>query len=392
MGVLLGSVTAAAAGPSGSTTVNGRVIWETVASPYGPGLRTVRHPVPAGINFEAVQGRRGTLVFQRTAPSNGTHRRSQPFQWIRWTLSAAKPLAINGHVYWVPRRDRRMTVLVLPLATGIVWAVETPGWPGASPFQQRDGRFAVRPSLLRGSVPVYYTPYSRHGGSLADRARLIADVPHRWMGRDGPVVASAWSAWLPRGHVRPAHVRGMTIHTLVFGPAPASPIRQDRVSHAAPPAWPTLGARRVGSLGPRSTPLAATVAALVRTKGGFVLTLAIMDPNHGLNAGLDGAAYYWSESQDQWTPLVQVYGVQTLPNLFAVGTTALYWQLALPVAHGPSGSVHVVQVRFTPGTDTIGPVWVGNLAVGPTWVDGDSWIVGTPSDGRRPTWIVYTPG
>jgi hypothetical protein len=374
--VLAASASAASLG----TVVDGRVVWQDTHRAYRPGLETLSTVTPPGAVEWSTPTEAGWV---RILYGPGTGSIPADGRWAREIrLSTRRPFTVNGQTYRVPARYAGQSILLLPIDGGIVWAVEDSRRLQAPPFIDTGSRIELNPAAVRGETPVFFTPYTGRGGSLATGARIIAEVPHRWAALNGPVAASAWTGWLPGRVVRWPTVVSVVAHT-VMG-------HRDLIERTRLADWPTLFLTRVDSLQPKLQPCVASVAALVRTAGGFVLSVRLADPNDGFNAGMTEADYYWSERGGTWTPLTQLYQVQTLVSFVDAGSRAVYWQEVLPAL--PDGSLHLVQMRFDPVRGDIRPVWLGQFIDGPTFVDGATWVAGIPTD--RPgtlRWIAYTP-
>jgi hypothetical protein len=110
--------------------------------------------------------------------------------------------------------------------------------------------------------------------------------------------------------------------------------------------------------------------------------------NHGGNAGVWEADYYWSEADNQWVPPTQIYIVQTIVGVSDVGSGSVYWEEALPASSG--NDLYVAQMRYDSKTNTMQSLWLVNWVYGPSFADGDSWVVQMP-DQTQKGWTVYTP-
>lgn len=165
------------------------------------------------------------------------------------------------------------------------------------------------------------------------------------------------------------------------------------------PGWQTLQTRSMSEKSYYSSPhYAAFVQNLTRTYGGFVLDVRLLDATQsGRNSGLLDATYYWSEQTKKWTPLSQIYGVQTLNGFVQTGSNGVYWKQPSPVGDGSGSQLDVTEMYFDPSTLTTRSVWLGNWFDGPGIVDGDSWVTALPNSMMShpvltpEKWTVYTP-
>ena len=366
-------------------------------SPYPFGVTTVTStPSAPSVYEEALRPQQGTAELL-VSPTPGSVNADQTTnlnafgpRWAQTIKFMTGSLSINGQTYTVPRAYNKQKLLVLPINNGIVWCTAVAGSPGG-----------VRPTskLLDGATDIYYTPYRRHGGSLMTGAVKIAAVPHRWMGIDGPTIASAWTGWLPTSDVVMPKVSSDTVmhETFKLGgsldvPTGVAPV------HRAVPSWPTVFMRNLSKAAYYKSPhYLANVQSLTRTNGGFVLTVWFADATmSGRNAGMSGANYYWSEKTRKWTPIDQTYTVQTLPGWTDVGSDGVYEMQPLPVGNGSGNELDVAEMHFDPSTLTLSSIWLGDWIDGPSFVDGNSWVTvlsrDMPMTGAQPkTWTVYTP-
>ena len=99
------------------------------------------------------------------------------------------------------------------------------------------------------------------------------------------------------------------------------------------PVWPDYFDATVGQIAPHQTPMAAWPGSITRTQGGFVLSVSLRSAPSGANAGMTGANYYYSMRTGKWTPLNQMYMVQTLTGTLDVGSQAVVRRTA-PAAAG----------------------------------------------------------
>ncbi|WP_029422310.1 hypothetical protein [Alicyclobacillus macrosporangiidus] len=298
-------------------------------------------------------------------------------------------LRINGQSYTVPDAYRDRQLLVLPLDRGIVWSPTDPQSRSVPHFTMADNRMAPNPAALQGATDIFYTPYRETGGSLADGAVRIASLPHAWKGAPWPVVASAWTGWLPADRVRQPRreeIAGYRISPKENGPQYGALQSAQKVTQFA--GFPTSFRTSVPGLAKGEQPCVAEVGSLTRTWGGFVLAVTLNDPNHGGNAGVCEADYYWSEADNQWVPLTQIYIVQTIAGFSDAGSGSVYWEEALPASSG--NDLYVAQMRYDPKTNTMQSLWLGNWVYGASFVDGDSWVVQMP-DQMQKGWTVYSP-
>jgi len=377
------------------TTYDGQAIWFSGGRSYLPGLHALG-AVSTPWTYEALtlpQYGAGHLVF---ADRVGPPPTDWPYTWTRAIAQGAlEQVTVEGEHYTVPETLRGMDISVLPLAKGMVWLALPPKGPenAAGPTL---GMKSLNAAALAGATALYYTPYAPHGGSLLDHRTQIAVLPHRWLGFDGPVAASAWSAWLPQGRVRPAASVAAAAHELFYSASDRP--TADRVVTDDLPGYPSLFLRAVPGLGPGQHALVAWVQTMARTAGGFVLEVQFFDTNYGLGAsGLFLAAYYWSESANNWTPLTQVFGAQDIMSFIDVGSSAVYWQQALPAGSGDDQQLDLAQMRFDPLSLAISPVWAGDYIYGVSYADGRTWVHDMLHEGPDPNapavsvWTQNTP-
>jgi hypothetical protein len=301
-------------------------------------------------------------------------------------LKAKEPFTVNGRRYLVPAQYRGFPILVLPLAHGIVWAAQDPK-PLGQPILTGTGSPPSAPPL-EGYTPVFYTRYGK-GGSLAIGAKTIARVPWSWPGLGGPVAASAWASWLPKGSVVSPSSATVHAHLLTYSQSMPQKITSNVIEKV--PWYPTILLRRVGLDHSGKRPCVAYVSQLDRTEGGFVLEVRLIDPNYGMASGMVEAAYYWSEARGTWTPLTQLYAAQDLMSFVDVGRDAVYWQQPLPQPTTGQDVFGLVQARFDPATLAISPVFAGDYIYGSSFVDGETWVHEAPSGRNSVTWTAYTP-
>ena len=359
------------------------------ASAYSPGLSTVKAPQIPSAFEQSVRPQAGvaSILVSRGIGNLGAGKLSGT-AWTQEIQYNNYAFAINGQTYVVPAKYDKQQILVLPLDHGIVWA----------PVSEPPSDMNHVAQALQGATDIYYSPYQTNGGSLANGERRIAQVPHRWMGLDGPVVASAWSGWLPNNQVTMAHVQSATAYHLQFDQK--SQLKSVAPVKGAVPGWPTLFMRDLSKLSYYQKPhYAAFVRSLTRTQGGFTLSVSFMDATQsGRNAGMNSATYYWSEQTGKWTPLVQSFTVQTLGGWAQTGSNGVYWIQPSPIGNGSGNELDVTEMHFDPTSLTIQSVWLGNWFYGPSVVDGDSWEVVLPNDmptsvsGQAKKWTVFTPG
>lgn len=297
-------------------------------------------------------------------------------------------ITVHGIHYAIPAQYRGQFLLVLPLRTGIVWIPVNRANGGQPRFGDAQV-FAFRHPL---TYPIYVTPYRTTGGSLLDGAHLIATLPQKWLGAAQARGATAWTGWLPQGAVARAHLGALTSEAMTFHDSKGG---YESVATVRPlggriPVWPGYFAGTVGHIGPHQTPLVAWPWSITRTQGGFVLNVSLRWAPSGANAGMTGANYYYSMRTGKWTPLNQVYMVQTLTGTQDVGSQAVFWQQPL----GTRGNQTAIpQLWFDPETDSIQSVWIGNWVNGPSYIDGGTLLFQSKSSGRKPssTWMTYSP-
>jgi hypothetical protein len=292
---------------------------------------------------------------------------------------------INGQTYTIPKADQTPKVLILPIDYGIVWAPISKSSLAAGTIKQS----------LQGYTDIYYTPYAAGGGSLLKDRRLIARLPHRWMGLDAAVVDTAWTGWLPSSDIAFPTVKAVTTYHTQYAKngalLSATPVK------GAVPGWPTLFIHRITKSAYYDKPhYYAGINRLTRTHDGFVLNIALRDAtNSGRNAGLTSAAYYWSARTMKWTPLSQNYTVQTLSAGTLTGSDAVYWIQPLSIGDGSGSELDTTEMYFNPASLTIRSVWLGDWFYGPSFVDGKSWVAmiseNNQSNRSLNGWTVYTP-
>ncbi len=296
-------------------------------------------------------------------------------------------ITVHGIHYGIPARYRDEFLLVLPLRTGIVW-IPVDRRDGGQPLPGNAQAFAFRHPL---TFPIYVTPYRTAGGSLLEKARVIAILPQKWLGAAQARAATAWTGWLPQGGVARAHLGPLTSEAMTFHVG----IGYLHVATVQPlggriPVWPDYFGATVGQIARHQTPLAAWPGSITKTQGGFVLSVSLRWAPSGANAGMTGANYYYSMRTGKWTPLNQIYMVQTLTGTLDVGSRAVFWQQPL----GTSGNqLAVPQLWFDPKTDSIHSVWIGNWVNGPSYIDGGTLLFQSMSSGTKPssTWMTYSP-
>ena|GEM_PF-2311489 len=354
------------------------------SSPYNSGLSTV--PVPSAPSaFEQSIRPTDTKTVAEILVSKGYGDVTSPSSWTQQIQFTGTELQINGQTYTVPPQYAHEQLFVLPVDGGIVWAPI-----GKIP----DDRMQPRKDL-QGESPIFYTPYAATGGLLSTHMTTIATVPHNWLGPDGPVIASAWTGWLPQSQVAMPKVVSESANDLNFD-------KSDNISSVqtvtALPDWPTFFLQNLAKASYyKNAHYAAYIQSLTRTKGGFVMNLGFMDATKsGRNAGMTGAAYYWSEQTGKWTPLNQTYTVQTIPAWTDTGSDGVYWIQNSPIS-GPGNPLAVAEMYFNPATLKTTPIWMGDWFYGESVVDGNSWAVVLSSDEPSTAgeqvkqWTVYTP-
>ncbi len=353
------------------------------SSPYKVGLISVKAPKVPMTFEQTVYPETGVAEID---VSRGTGMVDLANHWLRPIRFDADSFQINGQTYTVPKAYRKQKIMLLPIDKGIVWA----------PVNQRS-YVMDQPQALVGNTDIFYTPYQRHGGSLAKGMRRIAKLPHRWMGIDGPVIASAWTGWLPKNQVRMANVKSDTVYHLQF----KNGGQEGQLKSVTPvtgvvQGWPTFFKQDLSKKTYYQKPhYAAYVGEMTRTLGGFVLGVGLIDETHtGRNAGIGYVNYYWSEKTGKWTPLNQSYTVQTLGGKTDIGSDGVYWEQPLPVGI-QSNDLDVAEMRFDPATLSIESIWLGNWVID-SFADGSSWVTvlynDMPAANENPKkWTVYTP-
>lgn len=376
------------------TTFDGHAIWFTGDRSYQSGLKRLR-VVTSPWSYESVAlnqyGPDSLWYAARSGrlPKSGTWSASLRFGELH-------SFTVNGQRYQVPKAYAGMDIAVLPLQHGIVWLGTPPSGP-ANMVGPVLGTKNLNQAAFAGATQIYYTPYLPKGGSLLQGREAIASLPHRWTGLDGPVAASAWTGWLPKGSVRAPLSVSEKAHELAY--SRAERLTGNRAVGTSLPGYPSLFLQQVGTLQAGKQPVIAWVQGLARTAGGFVLGVQFWDVNYGLDAsGLGAADYYWSEAAGTWTPLTQIFMDQDIESFIDVGSRAVYWQQALAVPPGDGSRLDLVQLRFNPAADTIAPIWAGDYIYGQTFVDGASWIHdmlhlnhGNPNAPAVSVWTANTP-
>lgn len=343
---------------------------------YPPGIRKIRNPVvPAGPYHSSVPdtGPGYSILAPENAPI-ATGKTS--------SILVDKPkFVIRGVVYEIPAQFRRDFVLVLPLNKGIAWAV----------VQRNRGRVArlpdirSQPNAFKGTTAVYYTPYSTRGGSLFASVWNIGSVPHEWSGYDSPVLASAWSGWIGPDFLAPAKVVDMSVQDMTMGGATGTKVLSSRALRHDVPGWGNW----LDATVPTKTmkPYWSEVDSLTRIQTGFLLRVTLMDgAGDGENAGLNNAFYAWSENTGKWTPITQVYGVQTITGWLNAGARDVYWEQALPAGNN---HLYVAYMRYDPLSNTISTVPIRQWYLWDSFVDGTSWLFQKAYNAHQ--WVVYTP-
>jgi len=275
----------------------------------------------------------------------------------------AAEITVHGIHYRVPLADRKGNLMVLLLQNGIVWTA-TPDI-ALDPMQSNAFAF-VHPQFYR----IYDTPYRETDGSLLTGARILASIPQRWLGAQEPRLASAWTGWLAQRDVEFARVQDLSSQDVSFNQAAGDPVRpvKVRTERGQVPYFPDFLSAQTGTRRPRQTPLFAMPQALRAMQGGFMLTVATRwDLAGGSQSGMTEANYYYSTRTGKWTPLNQMYVVQTVTGFVTADARAAFWQQLLP-AEG--ANLTVGQMWFDPQTLTLIPVWLGNLIMGPDYLSG----------------------
>lgn len=370
---------------SSTSSFNESIDWDdALTMPYPKGVTVMpRSPMPMAYE-RSIWPTSGIAQLQVSSTSLRTIAPYQGQTWTRTITFKGPTIRINGTQYTVPVQYQGSKLFVLPVDNGIVW----------SPSHGLTRNLLHVAKDMHGSTPLYFTPYRSDGGSLSNGAVLIANIPHRWKGYDGPVVASAWAGWLPKGSVARAIVKGPIIVR-----QPKLKAGSDQIQGWTPHTrafdakWPMLFSRNVPENRGGKADYFADVGSLTRTADGFILMVnfadAITTNSHARNSGMtgQGAYYYWSDKTHKWTPLTQLYMVQTLTSRFDTGSEAAYWE--------ENAGMDIAQIRFDPATNTIKSVWLGNWFYGPSLVNGKSWLVTVgpiPSGPEHPgVWTVYTP-
>ena len=297
-------------------------------------------------------------------------------------------VTVRGIRYAIPAQYHSQFLLVLPLETGIVW-IPVDHLDGGQPQPGNAQVFAFHHPL---TYPIYVTPYRTTSGSLLDGVHIIATLPQKWLGDAQARAATAWTGWLSQGSIARAHLGPFTSEAMLFHVSRSGyeSVATVRSLGNGIPGWPDYFDATVERMAPHQTPLAAWPGSITRTQGGFVLNVSLRWAPSGANAGITGANYYYSMRTGKWTPLNQMYMVQTLTGTMDVGSQAVFWQQPL----GTRGDLLAVpQLWFDPGTDSIQSVWLGNWVNGPSYVDGGTLLFQSMSGGWPPasTWMTYSP-
>ena len=182
--VLAGTLTAGCGGLAAAAripSINLSRIWATPNGALGKsGLTTIKTP-PVPLAYEVsvfVPGSRGSVLNVASGAARAIGATGAP-DGTRQVDIRDGLFRVNGATYTLPKPLAHGPVLVLPLAGGIVWTGGV--GPAMLPVKQ----------ALRGSTPIYYTPYRLHGGSLSAGARRIAVVPRGFAIADGPLWSQA---------------------------------------------------------------------------------------------------------------------------------------------------------------------------------------------------------
>lgn len=357
------------------------------SSSYATGLSSVKTPKAPSAFEQSVSPQNGVASLY-VSRGNGLVEQSDSLKkdWTQEIQFNDYSFEINGQVYSVPAEFRTQPLLLLPIDKGIVWA----------PIQEQPSDLSQLQQALQGATDIYYTPFNPKGGSLANGEQVIAQLPHSWMGLDGPVIASAWTGWLPKDEVAMAHVTSDTVYHLVD--TNNNQLKSEVPVQGNVPGWPTLLMRDLVKPAYYQKPhYAAYIRSLTRTYGGFVLTVNFYDTQIGSNAGMSAATYYWSEQTGKWTPLAQNYYDQTLVGGTDIGSNGVYWMQPCSVGDGSGSTLDVSEMHFDPASLTLQSVWLGDWFYGDSFVDGNSWVVVLPNDmpnsvsEQSKKWTVYTP-
>lgn len=359
-----------------------RTMWTTAVHKYPKTLSTMIHPV-APIAYESSADsplRTGSIALTVSVGKGKITRNEYGFYNVFKTVVFPRgELKVDGTVYTVPTQYKNDEILALPLADGVVWSAQK---PAPSLLQKSAGQ---------GEDSVYYTPYRKQGGSLANHAREIASVPHDWKGSVTAVLTTAWSSWIPVQDVRPAKVASSTVYQIEFAGSQQEAVKSVTALPGTPSLWPDLDVHQVPDKAANKATAVAEITGFTRTAGGMVMDVLVRLQD-GSNYG-ESATYYWSEATGKWTPLTQLLTVQTLSAYDAVGSQAVYWEQPL----GLDGGFGVAQMHYNPATNVINSLWLGNWVYRDSYVDGASWVNVLASDSpsgpkQNPKkWTVYTP-
>lgn len=153
-----------ASGKGTQTTVyDGRVIWGPERA-YPAGTRNVPGPpAPASLEQAVVLGPSSMLNYSDGIPHLGPNPTASSWMTTA-SLVGIRSFTVNGSHYLVPPWDQGRTILLLPIDTGIVWAVEDLSSGPSSPVIFTNNRFYPNPLAMRGATPLYVTPYRSGGG------------------------------------------------------------------------------------------------------------------------------------------------------------------------------------------------------------------------------------
>lgn len=358
--------------------------------PYTAGLVEIRHPF-APIDYEMSEPSNAVASID---VSQGTGSLDTSVSWIRRIAFQTSTFEIDGVHYTVPRQYEGMSILLLPLEHGVIWIPQDRHSLNEGVLGFSNNHWFPKKQALVGHTGIFYTPYLQHDGSLSTGVVQIGRLPHAWTGTDGPVVASAWTGWLPNQALLEPKRNHIVVRQITFKNPVKSTIGSIKTYTAQLPGYPTAFDWRVRRIQSDFYQLIASVSQISRTKDGFVLLVGLVDPNHGVNGGLSSAAYYWSETRRTWTPLTQLYFEETLTSHIDVGADAVYWEQPLGTGDGSGKLLDNAEMYFDPDTNTIQSVWLGNWFYGGSTVDGKSWVTklaDQPVRGARVRWTVYTP-
>ena len=364
--------------------LNSQHMWGETSgtSIYKPGITKVVTPLVPANYLASVLPQKGITKIVASSCS-GTVKYGQ--SWTIDSTYSTSRINISGVNYSVPKGYQNMQLFVLPIDNGIVWA----------PTNHRN--FDMRHPDLTGYTTIYFTPYHSSDGSLSDGSVVIAKLPHEWIGFDGPVIGSAWTGWLPSNDVVMPKVQSEVVRQLSL--STNNTVKSDtKYTSQFSPNWPSLFMKEVPQNPSGKANYSADVGSLIRTEGGFILQVGFMDAlKSGRNSGMEGqgAYYYWSEHSNKWTPLTQLYMVQTITGNLSVGSGAAYWEETVPDGTGNNNLLDVAQMYYDPATNSMKSVWLGNWYFGGSIVDGRSWVTVLANDektaGTEPLWTVYTP-